>query len=65
MTAADEGLSRLRRALPIIGHSLVAVWIFGGALVYYVRFTLFFFGENQAAIDELLSSVSQWLQGGR
>lgn len=39
--------------LKAMGHPIAAVWIFGGALYFYARFSWLLIRENQAALDAL------------
>lgn len=34
-----------------IGFVLLGCWIFGGAVVYYLRFTMIFYHDNRGAIE--------------
>lgn len=47
-----------RPLLPDLGHGLLALWILGTALVYFIRFTADFYRANQGAIDGLIERIS-------
>ena len=38
-----------------LGNLLAAIWIFAGALVFFVHFSLVFYHANQPAIDAALT----------
>lgn len=38
----------------VVGYTAAALWIFGGALFFYGRFTVVFYRANQRSIDEAL-----------
>ncbi len=46
------------------GHWAAALWIFGGALYFYVRLTWLLVQENQAAIHALGERMRQLLTIG-
>jgi hypothetical protein len=37
-----------------IGTAAVALWIFGGAVIFFIRFSVAFYVDNKAAIDGAL-----------
>ena len=39
------------------GLTVAVVWIFGGALWFYIRFTIVFYRANQSAIDSALKRL--------
>jgi len=46
------------------GHWVAALWIFGGALFFYIRLTGLLIQENQAALDALGERLRQALTIG-
>lgn len=40
-----------------IAYSMAALWIFGGAAYFYIRFSVIFLNDNRAAIDGLLQRI--------
>ena len=56
-SAADP----LRRRL---GQGFAALWIFGAAIYFYIRFTLLFYQSNQAAIHGLIDRLREMLTLG-
>ncbi len=43
------------------GYILAAIWIFGGALWFYIRFTIAFYTANKPSIDSALSRLLETL----
>ena len=58
---ATEGHPRWRRALRRGGYALLAVWIFGVAAFFYLRFTMVFYTANKDSIDSALKSLLEYL----
>lgn len=42
-----------------IGNALAALWIFGGMLFFFMRFSFAFYSANQSAIDRLLERLQR------
>ena len=49
------------RKWPRIGNVVAAVWIFGGAVVFFVRFSVVFYRANRSAIRHTLEWVLELL----
>ncbi len=50
--------------LKAIGHLTAAIWIFGGALYFYARFTWLIVRENQAALNAIGERLRQLITIG-
>ena len=46
-----------RRATIALANLLAAVWIFGGAALFFWRFSWAFYQANRAAVDGLLCNL--------
>lgn len=44
------------------GYTIAALWIFGGAFLFYTRFTILFYMEHQAAIDSAVAEFGAWIR---
>lgn len=40
-----------------VGFVLLGVWIFGGAIFYYLRFTTIFYEDNQGPVDRAVEAL--------
>ncbi len=57
MTTRDRGAEPLSKYWAReVGFILLGVWIFGGAVFYYLRFTTVFYEANRGPIEALRSS---------
>jgi len=43
-----------------LGTVVAAMWIFGGALFFFLRFSFVFYSENKTAIDGAFQRVSAY-----
>lgn len=41
------------------GTLLTALWIFGGAFVYYVRITVTFYRAHKAAVHDAVTTIAE------
>ena len=53
-----EGVSRNTGAWPLFCNLLALLWIAGGMLFFFVRFTLVFYRANEAAMARLFERLS-------
>ena len=56
---APSASSGQRPAIRAFGTSVAALWIFGGAAYYYVRFSMTFYEANRAAFEDLASRIGE------
>ncbi|MDP7638256.1 MAG: hypothetical protein QGG73_00850 [Candidatus Hydrogenedentes bacterium] len=46
-----------KRVAREVGYVLLGAWIFGGAILYYLRFTTLLYEENRGAVDAIRSAI--------
>lgn len=44
-----------------LGYAVASLWIFGGAVFFYVRFSMVFYHANKGAIDEVALGMAEKL----
>ena len=45
----------------VVGNALLTVWIFGGAVIYYYRYSWFFYREHEQAIAQLIDQIREFV----
>lgn len=50
----DTSPSRRKKILIAAGYTVAGLWIFGGSLFFYLRFTAVFYFDNEAAINDAI-----------
>jgi hypothetical protein len=50
-----------RELLKRLGSTFAAVWIFGGAFWFHVRFALIVYNDRRNEIDAMMSKLRQFL----
>ena len=53
----SEPSSGFRGLLHFIGNTALALWIVGGMLFFFIRFTFIFYRANHAAIHKFVDQV--------
>lgn len=49
------------RPVATAGYILAAIWIFGGAIWFYIRFSIVFYTANKPSIDGAFSRLLETL----